>query len=206
MLKPWYDQHILPPVVHRVCRSRLFHVHREALIPYAKGIVLEIGIGSGLNLPFYREEQIDYITAIDPFPDLPRIEQQKANKPLNVHILPQSAEEIPLTSKSIDTVVVTYALCTVPDVDACLAEIRRVLKKEGVLLFSEHGTAPDIIPDLTQKMIKPLWKFCGGGCHINRDIPALLKKHGFDITDLHTAYLGGYPSIGYNYRGKAVLV
>lgn len=161
-----YRRFVLPRLIHVACRGEPTERQRLELVPLARGRVLEIGVGSGLNRA--------------------------------------GAEEIPLASASCDTVLVTYALCTIPDVVTALREMRRVLTPGGRLLFCEHGLAPDGRVRRAQNWVNPVWKRIGGGCQLNRDIPDLIRQAGFELASLETAYLPGWRPASFNYRGTAV--
>ena len=167
---------------------------------------MEIGIGSGLNFPFYQKDQVDTIWGLEPQNELlsmAKLEGQKHDFP--IHYLQASAEDIPLDSKQFDTIVITYTLCSIPEASKALSEMRRVLKPDGQILFCEHGAAPDPVVLKWQNRINPLWKRFGGGCNLNRRIPELLQEAGFHIPDLQTMYIPGWRPACFNYWGKATL-
>jgi len=175
---------------------------REIWIPQARGEVLEIGIGSGLNLPFY-STQVRRIYGVDPSIELQRMARNHVGKN-SVHFLVQSAEEpLPLDSASIDTVVVTWTLCSIPNPANALQEMRRVLKPEGRFLFIEHGRSPDGGVAAWQDRLTPMWKRVAGGCHLNRPVDALIREAGFQISELQTGYLPGPRPMTYTYQGAA---
>jgi len=177
---------------------------RAKIIPHAQGKVLEIGIGSGLNLPFYNSENLKHLTAIDP-----SVETWQKNKidtkqlSFDFEFIKAFAEDIPADNNSFNTVVITYSLCTIPGTEKALEEIRRVLKTNGKLLFCEHGKAPDIAIQKWQNRLNPLWKRVGGGCHLNKDIPLLIKENGFKIKTLDSMYIPGWKPASFNYWGEA---
>jgi len=177
---------------------------RKKLIPRATGRVLEIGIGSGLNIPFYDAKKVDHLWGIDPSPEMWSIARKNARENhLDAEFMEASAESIPIENHAADTVVMTYTLCTIADVHAALGEIRRVLKPEGKLLFCEHGEAPDENVKLWQRRLNPIWGKLGGGCHLNRPIPRLLEECGFSSDDLQTMYIPGWKPASFNYWGSA---
>lgn len=179
-------------------------MQRAKIVPHAIGNVLEIGIGSGLNLPFYDKDLVRHLTAIDPSLETwqkNKIDTQKL--PFDFEFIQAFAEDIPVDNNSIDTVVMTYALCTIPDTQKALEEIRRVLKSNGKLLFCEHGKAPDAAVQKWQNSINPIWKRVGGGCHLNKDIPKLIKENGFNISELKTMYIPGWKPASFNFWGSA---
>jgi ubiquinone/menaquinone biosynthesis C-methylase UbiE len=166
---------------------------------------LDVGIGSGLNIPFYNKSKINYLYGLDPSKELLDIAKSIANEnQLEVDFLQCSAENIPLPDRFIDTVLITYTMCTIPDVALSNSEIMRVLKDDGKLLFCEHGLAPDKNIAKWQKRINPLWSKIAGGCNLNRDIPKLINSSGFKISNMEEMYLPSTPKFaGYNYWGVA---
>ncbi|HKK93201.1 MAG TPA: methyltransferase domain-containing protein [Longimicrobiales bacterium] len=199
-----YSKYVLPRLIHLACGSRPITRQRAKIVPRASGRVLEIGIGSGLNLPFYDPARVTEVLGLDPAPELTdRARRAAHGVPMNVEFVSASAEEIPLEAASFDTVVVTYTLCSIPDVSSALAEMRRVLRPGGSLLFCEHGRAPDASVERWQNRIDPLWKRLAGGCHLSRDIPALLRASGFETVDLESTYIPGWRPASFNYWGAA---
>jgi ubiquinone/menaquinone biosynthesis C-methylase UbiE len=163
----FYQRRILPHLVDLSMRQATFTDYRKRIVPAAEGRVLEIGVGSGLNLPFYHERATQLI-GLDPSPKLLSMAGKAANRiGRRVELLEGSAEEIPLEPKSIDTVVITWTLCSIPDVTGALREMRRVLRAEGRLLFIEHGRSPDADVQRWQDRLTLLWKRIGSGCHLN---------------------------------------
>lgn len=200
-----YDRFILPRVVHFTCSRNPNMRQRAKIVPAASGEVLEVGFGSGLNLPFYNSTMVRHLWALDPSQEMWALAQQKAQRaPFPVEFLKASAEDVPLADGSVDTVVITYTLCTVPDVPRALAQVARVLRADGRLLFCEHGLAPDERTRRWQNRLNPLWKRLGGGCHLNRDIPALLRGGGFQAIEISTMYIPGWRPASFNYWGKAI--
>lgn len=200
----FYHDHILPHAIHCACGVKPFERQRAQLIPQAHGDVLEIGVGSGLNIPHYRREQVKSLTVIDPSEAIwKKRDKQTADSALGLRFINAKAEHLPLESNRFDVVVTTYTLCTIADTDQALYEIRRVLRPGGKLLFSEHGSAPDLSVRRWQNRLTPLWKKLGGGCHLNRDIPVLLKRGGFNIVEMESFYLQGWRPAAFNYRGIA---
>jgi ubiquinone/menaquinone biosynthesis C-methylase UbiE len=199
-----YSRYVLPHVVHYACGQKPAMKQRRKLIPLATGRVLEIGIGSGLNVPWYDPDRVEHLWGLDPSPEMWAIAQRNAQEHhLDAEFIAAGAESIPLEANSADTVVITYTLCTIPQVAQALAEIRRVLKPDGRLLFCEHGEAPDASVRKWQERMGPAWKLLGGGCHLNRPIPALLQASGFRSDDLQSAYIPGWKPACYNYWGTA---
>jgi len=199
----WYDRNIMPYLVDFACGLRPITMQRRRVVPQAAGRVLEVGIGSGLNLQFYDRDQVVQLLGVDPADQMHSLAQRRSRKfGMPVELLKVSAEELPLDSGTIDTVVCTYTLCTVPDPHAALSEMRRVLKPGGRLLFAEHGLAPDQKVAKWQARLQPYWARVAGGCQLNRDIPELLSSAGFNA-DFEAAYIAWPKSLAYNFWGKA---
>jgi len=175
-------------------------------VPQACGVVLEVGMGSGSNLPFYDAGKVDLIYGLEPSEGmraLARVEVQKSGLPVEFIDLP--GESIPLEDNSVDTVLLTYTLCTIPDRPTALAQMRRVLKPGGRLIFCEHGLAPDDSLARWQKRINPLWSLCAGGCRVDLPIPSIIRDAGFQIEEIQAMFLPSTPKLfGYNYWGTAV--
>ena len=201
----FYDKYILPKFLNCACGTKPINYQRGKIVPLAKGIVLDIGIGSGLNIPFYNKSNIDHFYGLDPSEELLKIAKSLAKKnELEIEFLQCGAEAIPLPDQSIDTVLVTYTMCTIPDIKLSNSEIMRVLKPEGQLLFCEHGLAPDKNIAKWQRRINPIWSKIAGGCNLNRDIPKLITSSGFKISNMEEMYLPSTPKFaGYNYWGVA---
>ena len=205
MIKSAYENYVLPKLLDTCCSTKPIKYQREKIIPNASGKVLEIGIGSGLNIPFYNISKIDKIYGLDPSIQLCKKAIKKAEKiNMNIDFLFEGAEEIKLKSNSIDTVVITYTLCSIPNPMDALKEIKRVMRSDGNILFCEHGIAPDIKVSKWQNRINPIWGKLFGGCNINRDIPSIIANSGFKVQSLEQMYLPSTPKIvGYNYWGSA---
>ena len=205
MSSSWYDRYILPPALDFACGLPMVSRQRQQVVPLARGRVLEVGIGTGLNMPWYDKARVTKITGLDPALELhPLARKRIAQAGLDVELLGLSAEKIPLPDASFDTVLMTYTLCTIPDPLAALGEMRRVLAPGGRLLFCEHGRAPDEPVRRWQSRLQPLWGKVAGGCHLGRDIPALLREAGFCLASMHSCYLAGPKPFTFNYRGEAV--
>jgi len=203
--KSWYEKKVLPNTINRGCSSKPTMYQRKKVIPGAYGEVLEIGIGPGINIQFYDPTKVTKIIGVDPSAELNKIAQKNADK-VNIPIdfLITTAEEIPLPDNSIDTVISTYTLCSIPNPSLSLKEIFRVLKPEGKFLFCEHGIAPSKGVAMFQNAIDFFWPAIAGGCHLNRDMPSLLKSNEFNLEELDAMYLPGTQRfIGYNYWGVA---
>ena len=201
-----YDTYVLPHVLHCSCGVPAIRRQRQQVVPRAKGRVLEIGVGTGLNLPFYNGNQVERLFGLEPAVAMHHRARLAADKAgIAMELLPDFAEAIPLESGSIDTVVSTYTLCTISDVAAALAEIGRVLRPKGCLLFCEHGRSPDPRVQRCQDTLNPLWNWFGGGCHLNRDIPSLLRASGWVPAELNAHYIPGPRLVSFNYWGVASL-
>jgi len=202
----FYDKYILPHFLNCACGSKPILYQREKVVPMAEGLVLEVGIGSGLNIPFYDSSKVDKILGLDPSEELNRMALKvAADKGIPVEFILGGAEAIPLPDNHVDSVLVTYTMCTIPQVAAANKEILRVLKPQGQMIFCEHGLAPDANVSKWQNRIDPYWGKIAGGCHLNRDIPQLIRSAGFNIQSMEQMYLPSTPRFaGYNYWGTAV--
>ncbi len=203
----FYERHVLPRFIGCACASRPIQRQRAKIVPAATGVVLELGFGAGLNLPYYNARRVSKVIALEPAEGmLVRARKAAADAPpeLKVEVLPEMAEAMSLPAASVDTVLVTYSLCTIPDPHTALESARRVLKPGGRLLFCEHGLAPDAGVSRTQRRLDPIWSKIAGGCHLSRDIPALIRQAGFAIHHMETMYLPKSPRwAGFNSWGEA---
>lgn len=198
-----YDKWILPRLTDLVMRNKEAMRYRSQLVPQACGAVLEIGVGSGLNLPFYGAA-VNRLFALDPSEELLRMARKKADTAaFPVAFLAHTGEEIPLDDCSIDTVVTTWTLCTIPDPVRALREMKRVLKPGGTLLFVEHGLAPEASVQAWQQRLNPLWSKLTGGCNLNRKMDELIQASGFRIVQSEMAYAKGLRPMSYMYSGRA---
>lgn len=189
----FYQDRVLPHLIDFACSTKPSQKQREKIVPLAGGEVLEIGFGSGLNLPFYDARKVQKIWGLEA-------------SGLNVEFIDLPGEDIPLETNSVDTVLVTYSLCTIPDAVTALAGMRRVLKPGGSLLFCEHGIAPDERVRRWQQRLNPAWSRVAGGCNMDRDIPDLLTQGGFEMTVDERMYIPGMKILCYNYWGTAKAV
>ena len=201
-----YDKYVLPKFLNCACGSKPVSRQRQKVVPLVEGKVLEVGIGSGLNLPFYDKSKIDELWGLDPSEELSDMARKVADREnIVVNFISSGAEEIPLPDSYFDSVLITYTMCTIPEVARANKEIKRVLKRGGKLIFCEHGEAPDENIRKWQKRINPFWGKLAGGCNINRKIPSLIQNAGFENVELEEMYLPKTPKIaGYNYWGYAV--
>ncbi len=201
-----YDKYVLPKFLNCACGSNPVSRQRQKVVPLVEGKVLEVGVGSGLNLPFYDKSKIDELWGLDPSEELSDMARKLADREnIVVNFISSGAEEIPLPDSYFDSVLITYTMCTIPEVARANKEIKRVLKRGGKLIFCEHGEAPDENIRKWQKRINPFWGKLAGGCNINRKIPSLIQNAGFEIVELEEMYLPKTPKIaGYNYWGYAV--
>jgi ubiquinone/menaquinone biosynthesis C-methylase UbiE len=199
-----YAKYVLPRFIDLSMRNKETARVRGEWVPHARGVVLEIGIGSGLNLPFYSGD-VSRIYGVEPSPELQKLARKRSvGKAIQVEFLSQSAEELlPVPDQSVDTVVITWTLCSIADPGSALRQMKRVLKPTGRLIFVEHGRAPDSGVAAWQDRLTPAWKRIGGGCHLNRKIDALLLEAGFAIDELRTNYLPGPRPMTYTYQGFA---
>jgi ubiquinone/menaquinone biosynthesis C-methylase UbiE len=179
--------------------TRLRSVH----VPQASGVVLEVGIGSGLNLPFYTNA-VTRLYGVDPSAELLAIAKAKVTAaPFPVELFNREVNQLPLASESVDTVVVTWSLCSVSEVSGALREMRRVLKPGGTLIFVEHGLSPDAGIRKWQNRLTPFWRRCAGGCHLNRKMDDLVQDAGFTLVDIRKEYLPGPRALTFMYEGRA---
>jgi len=198
-----YEDRILPYLVHVSMRQPTFEPYRRRVVPGAEGCVLEIGVGSGLNLPFY-SESAKRVIGLDPSLKLLSMAGKMTSAIARpIELLEGTAEAIPLESHTIDTVVTTWTLCSIPDIARALAEMRRVLRPEGRLLFVEHGRSPDKNVRRWQDRLTPVWRRIGGGCHLNRAISRLIEESGFRIEQVDQGYMRGPKPMTFMYEGSA---
>jgi len=202
----WYEDKILPHMINLACSSSPARKQREKIVPLASGDVLEVGFGSGLNLPHFDRDKVRRIWGLEPSSGMRKIAAEAiAASSLDVELIDLPGEEIPLDDNSVDTVLITYTLCTIDDMASALEGMRRVLKPGGQLLYCEHGKAPDRNVVKWQERLNPAWKKISGGCNMNRDIPEILADAGFEIGDDNRMYIPGIKALSYTYWGGAII-
>ena len=201
----WYADHLEPRLVDLACGAGQIERYRAMVVPKAAGTVLEVGFGSGLNLPHYDAGRVERLYALEPHaPILKLAEDRLRRSALRAEPLRAGAEAIPLPDGSVDMVLVTFTLCTVPGLDGALSEMRRVLAPGGRVLFAEHGLAPDEGVRRWQHRVQPVWGRLAGGCHLTRDVPGAMRRAGFSLPGLDQGYASGAPRIaGYISTGAA---
>jgi ubiquinone/menaquinone biosynthesis C-methylase UbiE len=199
----FYERRILPRLIHfAMTRDEVTRL-RRAHVPLANGVVLEIGIGSGLNIPLYTKS-VSHLYGVDPSAALLAMARQQAKAAaFPVELFNCAAESIPLADASVDTIVITWSLCSIANAADALREMRRVLKPEGVLIFVEHGLSPDAGVRKWQNRLTPFWRRLAGGCHLNRKMDDLVRDAGFSIADLRTEYVPGPRALTFMYQGRA---
>lgn len=199
-----YERYVLPKLIDVACSTGNVMKARSKIVPQARGEVLEIGMGSGLNLSFYDPKKVSSIVGVDPAAQMQTLARQRAEDiRIPVEMIAADVQGIHAETDRFDTIVMTFTLCSIDDPIAALQEMARVLKPEGRLLFSEHGLAPDTSVERWQHRLTPFWKPMAGGCHLDRDIPALIRAGGFVIDELSEAYLPGPRPMSYVYSGVA---
>jgi ubiquinone/menaquinone biosynthesis C-methylase UbiE len=199
----FYETRILPHLVRHACGLERIRRQRERVVPLARGRVLEIGLGAGHNLPLYDPARVSRVWGLEPSPEMRRLAGPAVRSlGFEFEFLDAPGERVPLPDGSVDTVVVTYTLCTVPDPEAVVREMARVLRPGGEALFCEHGAAPDASVRRWQDRITPIWKRLAGGCHLNRNPRDLIAAGGFDVAGVETGYVPGWRPASYNYWGR----
>ena len=197
----FYGEWVVPALIDLSMRNERLRPYRERVAGAAEGRILDVGVGSGLNLPFYARQARE-IFGLDPLPRL-LVRGNAQHMQIPVHLLEGSAERIPLADRSMDTIVMTWTGCSIPEVGAALGEMRRVLKPGGRLLFVEHGRAPEAGVARWQDRLDPFWRRLSGGCHLNRKMDDLISNAGFRIDRLETGYIPGPRIMTFFYEGAA---
>ena len=199
----FYDRWIVPRLLDLAMRSRVLDHYRERTIETARGLALEIGVGSGLNLPLYGPA-VTRVVGLDPSTELLRLASRRAGDVvIPVSLLRASAEHLPLADALFDTIVMTWTLCSIPNPIAALMEMRRVLRPGGRLIFVEHGLSPEIRTARWQHQLTPYWKRISGGCHLDRKTDDLIRAAGFQISAVETGYMTGPKPWTFMYQGSA---
>lgn len=200
-----YEKMFLAPFINCACGTKPIMYQRKKVVPLCAGRVLEVGMGSALNLALYDQSRVEFVWGLEPSAAMrAKARANLAKSPIEVKLIDLPGERIPLDDNSVDTVLLTYTLCTIPDWHGALRQMRRVLKPGGKLVFTEHGRAPDAGVRKWQDRINPVWKKFAGGCNLNRPIPELIEESGFAMEQLDKMYLPSTPRLfGYNYWGVA---
>jgi len=204
--KKFYETNVVPKLLTVLCNTKPNHYQRQKIVPLATGDVVEIGVGPGLNLQYYNTTNVNKVIGIDPSDELNKIAKRNANKVnLDIEFKLSSAESIDLPTSSVDSVVCTFSLCSIPDPKKALNEIYRILKPGGKYFFCEHGISPDFFTKVFQNVTNIFYPKLSGGCHANRDIPKLITDSGLKIDEKDTMYLpGSVKFLGFNYWGVAI--
>jgi ubiquinone/menaquinone biosynthesis C-methylase UbiE len=203
----FYRNRIYPHLVSMLGNPKPIEKIRQRVVPWAQGEVLEIGVGPGVNFVHYDRARVAKVYALEPNPGmLRRAEEQRRRTPLDIEFLDLPGERIPLADASVDTVVSTFTLCTIPGVVAAIQGVGRVLRPDGKFIFFEHGLSPDSSVRRWQERTEPFFQWAFEGCHVTRDIPSLIQEGGFEIEQLETGYLAPFPKCGsYCFWGVARL-
>ena len=202
-----WNKIVVEPLISCGCRAKPIQMQREKVVPFAEGRVLEVGCGAGTNFDFYDFSKVTHIDAIEPAGGMLKRARKKAAQlgltDSQITFSGAGAEAVPVSDQSIDTVVFTFVLCTIPDWQAALCEARRVLKPGGRVLFSEHGLSPDAGVAKWQRRVEPVWKVMIGGCHITRDVEKMFRDTGFQLENPQSMYVPGPKIASYMSWGTA---
>ena len=200
-----YEEYCLPHVTNCVCGLKPLMKKRQLIVPLAEGRVLEVGMGTALNLPYYDPNKVSHIWGLEPSRGMRKAARRNLQGcSIDLQWLDLPAARIPLEDATVDTVLLTFTLCSIADWQTALGEMSRVLKPEGRLIFCEHGAAPDQSVFRWQTRITPWWKNIAGGCHLDRPIPRFIEQGGFKILTMESEYMSGVPKIaGFTYWGTA---
>ncbi len=202
----WWDRRVLPFLVEKACRTGSIRAERERRVPQASGRVLELGVGTGLNLAFYDPARVTDVVGLDPSPEiLARARARAADCPVPLQLVEASATRLPFDAGSFDSIVVTYTLCSVDDPARALVEVRRTLAPGGRLLFVEHGLSPRLSTRLVQRGLTPAWRRLSGNCHLDRDVPRLLRDARFHLVELEEREGDGPSWTGHTFEGVATV-
>jgi ubiquinone/menaquinone biosynthesis C-methylase UbiE len=199
-----YQRYCLPHIINCACSMKDILEQRAKVVPQASGRVLEVGMGSGLNIPYYNKDEVEMVWGLEPSEGM-RLKARKniEKAPFKIELIDLPGEDIPLEDNSVDTVLLTFTLCTIPDWQKALEQMRRVLKPEGKLIFCEHGKAPDENVRKWQDRCNPYWNKFAGGCNLNRPIPDLISGSGFNVQNVESQYYPGPKVLSYFYHGTA---
>jgi ubiquinone/menaquinone biosynthesis C-methylase UbiE len=199
----FYQERIIPWLIHLSMRQRMLAPYRDRVVSSARGRVFEVGIGSGLNLPFYASTATEII-GLEPSPKLLEMANKAARKtPIPLRLVEGTAEAIPIEDHNVDAVVTTWTMCSIAEIQTALQEMRRVLRPGGRLFFVEHGRATEPRVRWWQDRLTPAWKHLSGGCHLNRAIDELVENAGFRIERLDQGYMRGPKPMTFMYEGSA---
>jgi ubiquinone/menaquinone biosynthesis C-methylase UbiE len=200
----FYERWIVPRLLDLAMRNRLLDDYRQRTIETARGLVLEVGVGSGLNLPLYGSA-VTRVVGLDPSPELLRLASNRtADAVVPVSLLRGSAEHVPFRDAVFHAIVITWTLYSIPNPIAALTEMRRVLRPGGRLIFVEHGLSPEIRTARWQHRLTPYWRRISGGCHLDRKMEELIRAAGFQIDAVETGYMTGPKPWTFMYQGSAM--
>ena len=200
-----YSRYILAPLINCACGCKMIAEKRALIVPQARGVVLELGAGPGHNLQFYDPALVTKVIAVEPEQAFePAFRKAARQTPIDVELRLETAEQLNLPPHSVDTILATFVLCTIPDGVAALKAAKRALRPDGRLIFCEHGLAPDPKVARMQKQLDPVWRSIFGGCHLSRPVPTLIESAGFRLEALDKGYMAGSPRFAsYLYQGAA---